>query len=49
MHEYWNKDEYLEYINDNTDPNYLTEYVYFARRLLVSRSFVHFLDGYIED
>mmetsp|Transcript_30244 Transcript_30244/g.46246 ORF Transcript_30244/g.46246 Transcript_30244/m.46246 type:complete len:176 (-) Transcript_30244:5273-5800(-) len=49
MHEYWSSTEYIEYITDNTDPNQVNEYVYFARRLLVSRSFVHFMDGYIED
>lgn len=51
LNDYFDQEEFLEAISDNhsEEGNIVSLYVDFGTRLLDSRSFVHFMDGYIED
>ena len=47
LYDFWDQNEFLEEIEENNCPS--IEYITFAKRLCQSRSFIHFMDGYIDD
>ena len=47
LYDFWNEQEFLEEIEENNLPS--AEYLAFAKKLCASRSFIHFMDGYIDE
>ena len=47
--DFFDKDEYLENIKANCDEQMVDKSITFAKALIESRSFVHFMDGYLVD
>ena len=49
LYQYFKREKYLDYLQDETDPDYSFKYIKFAKDLLDTKCFAHFMDGYLEE